>query len=218
MKSNNATYHAENRERENARSREWKNNNHESMNARRRAAYAANIEQERANARNRKNADYARNPQKYRDLARLDRSKPWRKVRQAAVSQAWAERNRNRTKATARRWYYRHLTHARLQLVISQASRRQRRALWANREAIAAIYAEAARLTRTTGRSYVVDHIIPLKGRTVSGLHVESNLRIIEQSENARKSNKWGPTEWKHLSDDMPLTARDEAPAQLALF
>jgi hypothetical protein len=33
-------------------------------------------------------------------------------------------------------------------------------------EAIATLYASAALLTRTTGRSHVVDHIVPLKGRT----------------------------------------------------
>jgi hypothetical protein len=62
---------------------------------------------------------------------------------------------------------------------------------WANQEAIAAFYAKAALLTRTTGRTHVVDHIVPLKGRTVSGLHVENNLRIVERFENARKANKW---------------------------
>jgi hypothetical protein len=69
--------------------------------------------------------------------------------------------------------------------------RRRRYVSWANVEAIAALYATAALLTRTTGRSHFVDHIVPLKGRKVSGLHVENNLRIIERSENARKSNKW---------------------------
>ena len=218
VKAYNAAYHAENRERENVRSRAWKEENHESMNARRRAAYAANIESERAYMRNKKKASYARNPQKYRDLARRDRAKPGAKERQRVIAKAWVERNRDRTKAAARRWYQRNLAVARLKLAIHGASRRQRRVPWANQEAIAAFYAKAALLTRTTGRTHVVDHIVPLKGRTVSGLHVENNLCIIERFENARKSNKWESLGWERPSGDVPLASGGAPPSQLALF
>ena len=191
------------------------------MNARRRAAYTANIEQARADARSKKKVSYAQNPQKYRDLARHDRAKPGAKRREAAAQKLWAERNPQRRKAAARRWYQRHLEHARLQLAIAQATRRRRYVSWANVEAIATLYAEAALLTRETGRSHVVDHIIPLKGRTVSGLHVESNLRIIERSENARKSNKWESSGWERAgasSGDVPLESSEAPPLQRVLF
>jgi hypothetical protein len=186
-----------------------------------RAVYAANVEQERAYQRNRKKTKYALNPQKYRDLARLDRAKPGAKARHAAVSKAWVERNRDRTKAAARRWYQRNLDHARLKLVISQASRRRRNVPWANQEAIAAFYAKAALLTRTTGLKHVVDHIIPLRGRTVSGLHVEANLRVVGRFDNARKANKWESPGWERTcasSGDVPLASGDAPPPQLALF
>ena len=131
-----------------------------------------------APTRSKKKAKYAQNPQKYRNLARLDRAKPGAKERQARVSKLWAERNSDRRNAAARPWYQRHLRRARLQLVIAEATRRRRYVSRANVEAIAALCVRAALLTQTTGRSHVVDHNIPLKGRTVSGLHVENNLRI----------------------------------------
>ncbi len=36
---------------------------------------------------------------------------------------------------------------------------------------------------------FVVDHVIPLQGRMVCGLHVEGNLRVVPASVNARKHN-----------------------------
>lgn len=42
-----------------------------------------------------------------------------------------------------------------------------------------------------TGIKWEVDHIIPLNGKVVSGLHVPENLRVITEHENRRKYNKY---------------------------
>lgn len=56
---------------------------------------------------------------------------------------------------------------------------------WANLEKIKVIYTQASALGLT------VDHIIPLQGTLVSGLHVENNLQFLTRSENSRKGAKY---------------------------
>jgi len=55
---------------------------------------------------------------------------------------------------------------------------------WANIEMIKEIY-------RNRKKGYHVDHIIPLKGENVCGLHVENNLQYLTAKENILKSNKY---------------------------
>lgn len=65
-----------------------------------------------------------------------------------------------------------------------RANKKQRTPVWADFDKMEEIYRIAS------DKGMTVDHYYPLNGATVSGLHVETNLRIIPQSENDSKGNK----------------------------
>jgi hypothetical protein len=60
---------------------------------------------------------------------------------------------------------------------------------WANKFYIREIYHLARLRTKHSGIKHHVDHIIPIYGETVCGLHTEQNLQVIPATENIRKSN-----------------------------
>jgi len=61
---------------------------------------------------------------------------------------------------------------------------------WAELGKIKIIYKKAKWLESLTGLKYHVDHIVPLKGKNVCGLHVWANLQILEESINLKKNNR----------------------------
>ena len=74
-----------------------------------------------------------------------------------------------------------------------RASKLQRTPPWLTNEdfsVMRAFYRVAKKLTEVTGEPYHVDHIIPLQGELVSGLHVPTNLQVIKGVDNLSKGNR----------------------------
>lgn len=112
----------------------------------------------------------------------------------AASKARYMERNRERAYEAARRWQAEN-PHARNASTARRyAQKKQSTPAWANAEIVEWFYFDARWMTEQTGVQHEVDHFYPLRGKTVSGLHCEDNLRVIPAYENRRK-NRTPPDE-----------------------
>lgn len=125
-------------------------------------------------------------PEAKRRYAQSERGKQLAREKAARHYHKDVEASRAKERARYRADPDRHI-----QRVVERSKRlRQNTPAWADVDAIALIYAAAREATRGSGTEHHVDHIIPLRGRGVSGLHVPWNLRVITAQENKMKSNK----------------------------
>lgn len=123
------------------------------------------------------------------------RSKRYRdKNKQEWVERSTSWNNRNPESRKRSRDKYRKKHKARVQASNKARYARKMQAMpkWANeqKDLIEALYVEAQRLTSETGIPHQVDHIVPLRGKNVSGLHCHENLQVITAEANRRKGNK----------------------------
>jgi hypothetical protein len=126
-------------------------------------------------------------------VCRLDHNRAWlakNKDRHGELTRSWYERNKEQHLVNSKEWYAAN-RHRKLATTTAREERcRLATPVWADREAIVALYAKAKQMTQETGIQHDVDHIVPLRGKTVSGLHVPWNLRVIPSAENKRKAAK----------------------------
>lgn len=62
---------------------------------------------------------------------------------------------------------------------------------WADKREMSLIYDVAIILEDQIGVLFEVDHVVPAKGKNVSGLHCQSNLQILPREENRSKYCKF---------------------------
>ena len=110
----------------------------------------------------------------------------------AARKTKWREENREKHNALNREWNENNRPAKAALECKRRASQLQRTPSWdPHAHLIVAKYQLASMLTKASGIEHHVDHIIPLQGKKVSGLHVFSNLRVIPGSDNVKKSNSF---------------------------
>jgi len=106
---------------------------------------------------------------------------------------SWAAHNKDKVLANAKERYK-----AKRELYVSALAKRRAEKLSATpswltqdqKEQIKLVYKEATLLQQEHNSKYHVDHIVPLKGKNVCGLHVPWNLRAIPATENIAKGNR----------------------------
>ena len=104
------------------------------------------------------------------------------------------ERNRDKARKETRKWQIANPSKVCAYTRNRHSTKINRTPTWLTKEhhlQIEGFYLLAKEMEKQFGKKYEVDHIVPLKGKTVSGLHVPWNLQILTKSENCSKNNSF---------------------------
>lgn len=168
--------------------REWSEKNPEAKKQRAAEWYQKNREEviERVRANYYKDVDASR--QRGRDYAAENREEARERAKK------WAQDNAEHKRQYDKAWAAANKERAHSLKAKYRAARRQACPPWVDDEHMARIH-EIYRLRREisdrTGVVHEVDHIVPLQGKIVCGLHVWWNLRVIPREENNRRPRIW---------------------------
>lgn len=162
--------------------------NKEEVSLRRKAQYATNPEKAKSRA-----IEWVKNnPERNRK-----RSAQWHidnPGKAAARSKEWYKNNKEQAKKFREEYYEKNKALFVAHTVKRNLAKLKRTPVWLtefDELKIKCLYQVAAMRTKESGQVWHVDHIIPLQGKLVSGLHVPNNLRVITAFENLSKHNSY---------------------------
>jgi hypothetical protein len=127
--------------------------------------------------------------------------KTYQKHKEQRCSKVKEYKNRNKEKAlkavrvSAAKWRKENKDKNAAKSTRYRASKLQATPSWLTKEhneQIESFYWLSKLQKELTDDTYHVDHIVPLKGKTVCGLHVPWNLQILKATDNIKKGNKYG--------------------------
>ena len=104
----------------------------------------------------------------------------------------WREENPERNKQTAREWQHKNKHKFAAKTQKRRAAKLNATPPWLNEDhkfMLEEIYELRDLRSQATGVVHHVDHIVPLRGTAVCGLHVPWNLQVIPATDNIRKGN-----------------------------
>lgn len=111
-----------------------------------------------------------------------------------ALSKIWALNNKDKTSAYSKKWQQ-HNQHYKTAIQNKRRMNKTRASVIWDIELTNFVSLEASHLCtlrkNITGYNWHVDHVIPLQGITVSGLHVWNNFAVIPAAQNMSKGNRY---------------------------